>query len=298
MTFFENLGLKISKGGQGALQRTKDMAESVALNNEISDHKFTIENLYMEIGEQVMTAAFEKFSTEDILKEIENESESGIAIEISDRKELLRKVLEIKMEEEAIREAQHRIYELRGEQECANCGAPVNKDDLFCSKCGAKIVRITPAAESETAEEMQSEEQAAPETEAAPKENTAPEAAAVPEENAAPETAAVSEENAEQETAAISEEHAAPEATAVPKENAEPEAEKAEEQEMTRTAENNSEAEALNIPETAESDSSSDAFPEIEEAVVTEILGTAEQESEKDVTPEVDKWADFKKKKV
>lgn len=52
MTFFDQLSSKLSQTSQSAVQKTKDMAEVVRLNGQISERERRMEQLYREMGKR------------------------------------------------------------------------------------------------------------------------------------------------------------------------------------------------------------------------------------------------------
>ena len=50
MAFWDEIREKITQGSQEALQKTKDIADVVTINAEISDSKRKIRELYEELG--------------------------------------------------------------------------------------------------------------------------------------------------------------------------------------------------------------------------------------------------------
>lgn len=128
MAFFDELGKKLTQTSQDVVQKTKDTAEVLKLNNMIADAEKSIENLYTQLGK----AYFELYadSPEDALAQIVND---------------------IKLAQTTITDCQREIQQLKGLYSCTNCGANLEKDALFCSRCGTKVER--PVEAPATAEE-------------------------------------------------------------------------------------------------------------------------------------------------
>ena len=59
MSFWEELSQKITQGSQGALQKTKELADVVTMNVEVSDSKRKIRDLHEELG---MILAYDGFN--------------------------------------------------------------------------------------------------------------------------------------------------------------------------------------------------------------------------------------------
>ena len=58
MAFWDELRDKLTLGGQGALQKTKEIADVVTMNAEISESRRKIRELYEELGELLVKEAF------------------------------------------------------------------------------------------------------------------------------------------------------------------------------------------------------------------------------------------------
>lgn len=156
MAFFENLGQKLSKGGQDAIQKTKDMAEIVQLNSEINEDRKKLDKMQREVGSLVMTENFHDLPVDALRKSLRNDTSINKALVVSDWKALYERVIRYKEAEERIAGARERIAYLKGEEYCPNCGAQVASNAAFCPNCGTKLVRMEPTArnraEDETAE--------------------------------------------------------------------------------------------------------------------------------------------------
>lgn len=116
MAFFDELGKKLTQSSQDVVQKTKDTAEVLKLNNMIADAEKSIENLYSQLGK----AYFELHadSSEDPLSSIIND---------------------IKLAQKTISDCQKEIQQIKGLCICTNCGANLEKEALFCSRCGTKV---------------------------------------------------------------------------------------------------------------------------------------------------------------
>ncbi|WP_026659567.1 zinc ribbon domain-containing protein [Butyrivibrio sp. AC2005] len=140
MAFFEELGEKISKGSQDAVQKTKDMANVVNLTNENNNLDKRIAATKKQIGISVYDALFEKMSLEDI----QNASSPA---EISDTlwTGLCQLVVDIKNFEQTKLDNFEKIRDLKGESLCPKCGKLLPKGAAFCTACGEKIQKSEPA---------------------------------------------------------------------------------------------------------------------------------------------------------
>lgn len=119
MAKFNDLGKKIKTTGQGAVQKTKDLAGVTKLNSQVSDLEKEIKESYTDIGKWY----YQKFLEEpdaDVAKYFET-----IAADV-----------------EKIEELRAQIRELKGLVICPGCGAEVKEDAAFCDACGAKLIPV------------------------------------------------------------------------------------------------------------------------------------------------------------
>ncbi|MCL1787954.1 MAG: zinc ribbon domain-containing protein [Defluviitaleaceae bacterium] len=125
MAFFEEIGKKISKSGQDAAQKAKNMAETVRLNGLISEEERRVKSAYTEIGK----VYYESFKSNPdqcfaaFIAEIDNANEN------------------IKLHSDQIRQ-------IKGITTCTNCGGEVPNSAPFCSSCGTKLEVATVAVAS------------------------------------------------------------------------------------------------------------------------------------------------------
>ena len=75
MAFWDELKEKITQGSQEALQKTRDIADVVTMNADISESKRKIRELYEELGELLVSEAFEGMTSQQIVKVLEEETE-------------------------------------------------------------------------------------------------------------------------------------------------------------------------------------------------------------------------------
>ena len=195
MSFWEELGQRITQGSQGAIQKTKAIAGVMSMNADISDSKRKIRDLHEELGKILVEDTFADLTAGRISELLEADDLDSLKREIDfkDWKEVLTKVMYIKSEEEVIAINEEKIREYKEEDRCPACGRKVTKNMAFCPDCGAKIEHTKEeesAAEAapEAAPEAAAEAAAAPEAAEAAAE-AAPEAAA----EAAPEAKAADE---------------------------------------------------------------------------------------------------------
>ena len=153
--FFNNVGKVLTETGQGAMQKTKDMAETVKLNNAIAEEERKIATLVQEVGAQI-AANYEKFEKEYLIgyvnakyrrmsdpqQEDPDAGQTGEKIlraAVLKNEDYLIKIAEIKVCQENIFNYQEKIKGLRGFTKCPQCGSDVALGAAFCSNCGARM---------------------------------------------------------------------------------------------------------------------------------------------------------------
>ena len=77
MAFWDELRDKLTLGSQGALQKTKEIADVVTMNAEISESRRKIRELYEELGELLVKEAFAGMTSEQIRSALEGSSIPG-----------------------------------------------------------------------------------------------------------------------------------------------------------------------------------------------------------------------------
>lgn len=183
MSFWEELGQRITQGSQGALQKTKAIAGVMSMNADISDSKRRIRDLQEELGKTLVEDAFADLTAGRISELLEADDIDSLKREIDfkDWKEVLTKVMYIKSEQEVIAINEEKIREFKEEERCPACGRKISKNMAFCPDCGAKIEHAKEeegGAEAEAADavsetaaeadpEAKAEAEAVPETAAA-----------------------------------------------------------------------------------------------------------------------------------
>lgn len=143
MSFFDDLGKKLSQAGQSAAQKTKEIAETAKLNSQISDEEKKISDLYLQIGKLYVSLHDENHE--------------------ADFDELIRSLHE---SENKVKECRQQIKDIKGVVVCEKCGAEVSNGAAFCSTCGAPMpvvspveTEVAPAGEtSESKAEVKAEE--------------------------------------------------------------------------------------------------------------------------------------------
>lgn len=117
MSFFDDLGKKISSASQEAIAKTKDFADIAKLNSNISDEERKMNAAYIEIG---------KTYFENHASDFENCYEAQFTT--------------IKEAKEKIEDLERQIIEIKGVIKCPKCGAEVPKTATVCPICNAEIV--------------------------------------------------------------------------------------------------------------------------------------------------------------
>lgn len=116
MSFFDEIGRKVSDVGQKTVQKTKDISDTARINSQINTEENIIKQTYMEIGR----------------KYVEIHSEDS-------EPELAEYVEMIKESEKKIARYKKIIQNLKGIRICPNCGEEVAREASFCNSCGSRI---------------------------------------------------------------------------------------------------------------------------------------------------------------
>lgn len=135
MAFFTKLGETISATGKDVSQKARELTEIAKLNMDVKAKEDFVTKQYMEIGKQYF--------------ELHKGDEEPFFEEIGLIKDSLAEIEQLKSD----------IAELKGKKKCPECGAVVEQDSAYCSKCGAKCESIyeeedvTPVRQEEEVEE-------------------------------------------------------------------------------------------------------------------------------------------------
>lgn len=131
MAFLDELSKVISDKGKEAASKVKDITGVIQLKSKLSAEKEKVNKAYISLG-----------------KVYYDRHEASLEEEYADEFKIIQAGL-IKI---AVLEDE--IAELEGTRVCAECGAKVEKDALYCSKCGAPMEdKMAGAAEEEGGEE-------------------------------------------------------------------------------------------------------------------------------------------------
>ncbi|WP_333651689.1 zinc ribbon domain-containing protein [Lacrimispora sp.] len=127
MAFFEGLGKTLSDTGKEVATKAKALTETIQLKTQISGEKTKLEEAYAVIGKLFYESN----------KEPEEEYKKAYEVVRACRERIAALEIELTQSE--------------GTRLCAECGAKVTKDSLYCGKCGAPVKEAA-AQEEEEAE--------------------------------------------------------------------------------------------------------------------------------------------------
>lgn len=138
MGFFNDIGKKTTEATSKITKETK-------LKLKMNENKGKISDLYEEIGKKV----YEKHVREE---------------NINVKEELQEECKKIDVLSKEIEEARKEILKLNKKRQCPNCYTEIEKDAMFCPKCGAKqeteaeVIQEVPETAKEEAKEVEVEE--------------------------------------------------------------------------------------------------------------------------------------------
>lgn len=127
MSFFDEIGKKITDAGRSAAEKAKDLAEITHLNSIIKENEAKTDSLFAELGESYFRSH-------------RNDSDAEFNEKIRELDELLKQTEEYRGD----------VLELKGLVKCPYCGAEVPTEETECPECGKKIPR---KAETETGDD-------------------------------------------------------------------------------------------------------------------------------------------------
>ncbi len=116
MAFFEDIGKKVTQTSQGAIKKTKAMAESAKINTQISAENKNIWDNYTKLGERYVEL-FGEAPDENLTEYVSAVREAKLKIE----------------------EYEEQLLKLKGVERCPNYGAEMKDGALFCTACGTKL---------------------------------------------------------------------------------------------------------------------------------------------------------------
>lgn len=116
MAFLDELGKAISGKSKEAATKVRDLTEILQLKNRLSGEKEKVNKAYINLGKAYYDR-HEAFAEEEYAQDFE----------------IIRAGLL------SISELEDEIASLEGTRICAECGAKVEKEAAFCSRCGAQM---------------------------------------------------------------------------------------------------------------------------------------------------------------
>lgn len=131
MAFFEDLGKKLTKVGEAAAEKTKEVAEITKLNAKILDIQNKLDKAYMELGKKYL--------------------ELHPANDDDDMKSVVDAVYAL---EDQLKEVRKQLQSLKGVAKCETCGCECDAEAVFCSKCGAELKKEEVIIDAEAVEEV------------------------------------------------------------------------------------------------------------------------------------------------
>lgn len=132
MAFLEELGKTITDKSREVVEKAKDLTEVLQLKSQISSERAKLNDAYTSIGKTY-------FKIHD------DEVEKAYAEDFDAVRACLAKI-------EALEEE---ISVLEGVRICAECGAKVSKDSIYCGKCGAFMDKKQEPEEEQEPEQKQ-----------------------------------------------------------------------------------------------------------------------------------------------
>lgn len=116
MAFFDDLGKKISKAGQSAIDKGRELADVTKIKLAIADEEKKLDEAYKSIGKLFVEKIGERAEGE--FSELVSQAKAyGVKIE----------------------ELRQQIKDIKGIAVCPKCNAEIQADALFCNVCGAKV---------------------------------------------------------------------------------------------------------------------------------------------------------------
>ena len=140
MAFLDNIDKKIMKFGQDALQKTKDMSESMRLSASIREEEHKQRDAFCKIGELYY-------------HNCKDQAEGEFRKHCEEITESIRRAGEYRDQLQALKRVTI----------CSVCGAENPVNAAFCNKCGAKIEHVADVPWQEVTPEAEPGKEAGPE---------------------------------------------------------------------------------------------------------------------------------------
>lgn len=132
MSFFKDLSKMISETAKEAAKKSSNLVGSTKLSMQMDKYREEIDNIFYDIGKLL----YENYEQEDWVKS-----------------RFEQKMSQIRDLQENIEKLRKEIVKIKNIKVCESCEAEMDKDALFCPKCGTK------SAVEEEIEEGNNEEQ-------------------------------------------------------------------------------------------------------------------------------------------
>ena len=117
MAFLDNMGKKLGEAAQAAAKKSGELVEVTKLNVNINTEEDKIQKLYTQIGKKV----YEKYTAEGT-------ANSDIAEDCET----------IKVHDQNIKNIRNKLLEIKSLKLCTGCGTEMEREQIFCAKCGAR----------------------------------------------------------------------------------------------------------------------------------------------------------------
>jgi len=117
MSLINNVGKKITSAGKGAIKASGNMVQITKFNMAIKSEESKIQGYMAEIGNVI----FDKYKEgKDI--------DPDVITNCEDIEKCIKAIDELKL----------KIIDVKDLKKCPGCDNEIDKDDVFCSKCGTK----------------------------------------------------------------------------------------------------------------------------------------------------------------
>ena len=121
MGLMDEIGKKLSQTGKDTVKKAKSVAETVKINNQISEEQRALNTFYTQIGEKYYSIY--KDAPADEFTQICDRITAGII---------------------RIAELQTEAQRLKNTRLCPKCGAVCPLSVQFCSACGTRLPKVEP----------------------------------------------------------------------------------------------------------------------------------------------------------
>lgn len=135
MAFFEDLGKKLTKVGEAAAEKTKEVAEFTKINAKILEIQNKLDKAYIEVAKKYL--------------------ELHPANDDDDMKAVVDVVYGF---EDQLKDLRKQLQELKGVVKCDVCGFESDAEAAFCKKCGAELKKEEVIIDADVVEEVVAEE--------------------------------------------------------------------------------------------------------------------------------------------